>query len=126
MAQGDGMEQQMRYLALIERRELQKKNLCEAALREADRLSALLKKEFEYEALYLIGSVVKERGFHYQSDIDFVIKGLKRESFFKAFALLIKNSSFEVDLKPWEELSADSKAREWKRRGEFFDEKDAN
>lgn len=105
------MKEQIGYVALLKRRQLRKENLRQAALREADRLSALLKKEFEYEALYLIGSVVKERGFHYQSDIDFVIKGLKRESFCKTFALLIKNSSFDVDLKPWEELSAESKSR---------------
>jgi hypothetical protein len=40
-----------------------------------------------------------------------VIKGLKVDSFFKAFAFLIKNSPFPIDLKPWEELDAESKAR---------------
>jgi hypothetical protein len=55
--------------------------------------------------------VAKEKGFGFQSDIDFVIKGLKKDFFLKALALLIKNSQFQVDLKPWEELSAESKAR---------------
>lgn len=101
----------MGYITLLRKRELQKKNLREAALKEAKRLSALLKKEFEYEALYLIGSVVKGRGFSRHSDIDFVIRGLKKELFFKALALLMKNSTFDIDLKPWEELSTDSKTK---------------
>lgn len=101
----------MGYIALLRKKELQKKNLREVALKEAERLSALLKKEFEYEILYLIGSVIKGKSFSRHSDIDFVIRGLKKELFFKAFALLIKNSTFDIDLKPWEELSADSKAK---------------
>lgn len=101
----------MGYAALLEKKESQRKNLQETALKEAERLSALLKKEFEYEALYLIGSVVKEKGFHYQSDIDFVIKGLKKEQFLKALALLMKNSRFDIDLKPWEELSVENKSK---------------
>jgi len=81
------------------------------ALREAERLSALLKEKFEYKTLYLIGSVLKGRGFRLHSDIDLIIRGLKTDSFFKAFAFLIQNSPFPIDLKPWEELDAESKAR---------------
>ena len=69
------------------------------------------KKKFEYESLYLIGSVIKEKRFGYHSDIDFVVKGLRQELFFKALAFLIKNSGFNIDLKPWEELDRDSRAR---------------
>lgn len=105
------MEEQIGYNILLRRRDLRKKNLREAALKEAERLSVLLKAEFDYEALYLVGSVAKGKGFRFQSDIDFVIKGLKKDLFFKALALLIKNSRFEIDLKPWEELSAESKAK---------------
>lgn len=105
------MEEQIGYDTLLRRRDLRKKTLCEAALKEAERLSALLKTGFVYEALYLVGSVAKGKGFRFHSDIDFVIKGLKKELFFRALALLIKNSRFEIDLKPWEELSAESKAR---------------
>ena len=101
----------MGYPALLKQRESQKMNLRKEALRDAERLSSLLKEKFEYEALYLIGSVVKGRGFRLHSDIDLVIKGLKADSFFKAFAFLIKNSPFPIDLKPWEELDAESKAR---------------
>jgi len=101
----------MGYLALLEQRESQKMNLRKEALREAERLSSLLKEKFEYETLYLIGSVLKGRRFRLHSDIDLGIKGLKVDSFFKAFAFLIKNSSFPIDLEPWEELDAGSKAR---------------
>lgn len=101
----------MGYIALLEKRELQRRKLRKAALKEAERLSALLKKEFEYRGLYLIGSVVRGKGFGRHSDIDFVIKGLKKELFFKAFALLMRSSTFAIDLKPWEELDANSKAK---------------
>ncbi len=97
------------YIALFEKKEFQKRKLREAAAKEADRLAVLLKKEFEYEALYLIGSVVKGRRFNFHSDIDLVIKGLNRDLFFKVLALLIKNSAFRIDLKPWEELDCNSK-----------------
>ncbi|MDI6753962.1 MAG: hypothetical protein QME78_06160 [Thermodesulfobacteriota bacterium] len=105
------MEKETGYIALLKKREAQKLILREAAWKEAQRLSTLLKENYEFEALYLIGSVVKGRGFHSHSDIDLVIKGLKKDFFFKALALLIKTSSFNVDLKPWEELDAGSKTR---------------
>jgi len=101
----------MGYLVLLQQRESQKMNLRKEALREAERLSSLLKEKFEYETLYLIGSVLKDRGFRLHSDIDLVIKGLKADAFFKALAFLIKKGSFPIDLKPWEELDAESKVR---------------
>jgi len=36
-----------------------------------------------------------------------VIEGLKLEYFFKAHALLLKESTFDIDLKPFEDLSDD-------------------
>lgn len=100
----------MGYLTLLKQKEFKRKALHEAAVKEAQRLSTLLKKTFEFETLYLCGSVATEKGFGFHSDIDFVIKGLPREHFLKALALLIKNSQFRIDLKPWEELSAESKS----------------
>ena len=111
LLQGSEMETRMGYVALLEKREQQKKDLQEKALKEAERLSSLLSREFEYEALYLIGSVVRGKGIRYHSDIDFVIRGLKKDFFFKALALLIKSSAFTIDLKPWEELDTDSRTR---------------
>ena len=106
----------MGYIALLKKRELEKERLRGEALKEAERLSALLKERFEYEALYLIGSVVKGKAFRPHSDIDFVIKGLKKDLFCKALALLIKASDFPIDLKPWEELDLKSKAKVEKER----------
>lgn len=105
------MKEEKGYITLLKRRESRKRELRMSAWTEAERLSALLKENFEYEALYLIGSVARGKGFHSHSDIDLIIKGLKKESFFKALALLIKNSTFPVDLKPWEEFDAESKTR---------------
>lgn len=99
------------YIALFEKRKAETESLREEALKDSERLSVLLRKRFEFQAIYLIGSVVKRKGFHSHSDIDLVIKGLKREFFFKALALLIRNSAFPVDLKPWEELDPDSRKR---------------
>lgn len=94
----------MGYIDLLEKKAREKELLRKKALQEAEHLSTLLKEKFEFESLFLIGSVIKEKGFHHHSDIDFVIKGLKTESFFKALSLLISNSTFDIDLKPYKEL----------------------
>ena len=99
----------MGYAAWFKRRAEEKEALREEAFQEAQRLSVLLHKEFPVENLYLIGSVVKEKGFTGHSDIDFVVRGLKEDLFFKAFAFLLHNSRFDIDLKPWEELGEESR-----------------
>ena len=101
----------MGYIAFLRERELKKQNLRETALQEAERLSVLLKRQFTYDALYLIGSTLSGKGFHRRSDIDLIIKGLKKEFFLKALAFLLQNSLFAIDLKPWEELNSDMKLR---------------
>lgn len=101
----------MGYVELLKKKALERESLRGEALKEAEKLSIFLKKEFQYDALYLIGSVIIERGFGPNSDIDFVIRGLKKDCFFKALALLIKNSKFTIDLKPWEELDSNGKDR---------------
>lgn len=101
----------MGYLELLREKKKEKEYLREKALKEAKRLSKLLKEKFDYDTLYLIGSVVKGKGFTQHSDIDFVIRGLKRELFFKTLSLLMTNSTFDIDLKPYEELDEDSRQR---------------
>lgn len=101
----------MGYIELIEKKERENEILREKALKEAGRLSTLLREKFKYDSLFLIGSVVKGKRFTRHSDIDFVIKGLKKELFFKAFSLLMSNTDFQVDLKPYEELDNDSKSK---------------
>ncbi|HIJ59005.1 MAG TPA: hypothetical protein HPP56_00100 [Nitrospirae bacterium] len=78
------------------------------AIKGIDRLVSLLKDSFVFDELYLCGSILKE-GFHRHSDIDLVIKGLSAEDFFKAYALLIRESDFQIDLKPFEDLTNDFK-----------------
>jgi len=81
------------------------------ALQEAKRLSTLLSQRFSYERLYLFGSALRSGGFSGHSDIDLVIKGLYRELFLKAYAFLIKESDFSIDLKPWELLDGQIRER---------------
>lgn len=88
---------------IIERRDQRLLSLKNQAMNETGMLASELRKKFKFERLYLYGSLA-EGAFTFHSDIDFVIKGLKPEDFFSAHALLLRLSSFSVDLKPWEEL----------------------
>ncbi len=93
---------------LIERREKRSSTLKKLAMEEAIKLASMLKERFNFDTLYLNGSLARNT-FALHSDIDFVVKGLKIEDFFKAHALLLRHSSFPVDLKPWEELAESHK-----------------
>jgi len=79
------------------------------ALQEAKRLSIVLGKQFPYEKAYLFGSVLEKGRFTKHSDIDMVIRGLDDAFFLKAYAFLLGESSFPIDLRPWELL--DEKTR---------------
>jgi len=74
------------------------------ALQEARKLSIVLAEQFPYERAYLFGSVLKKGRFTRHSDIDIVIRGLDGTLFLKAYAFLLGESNFPVDLKPWELL----------------------
>jgi len=106
-----GRKKKMGYLELLKEQEKKRDALRKEALEEAKRLGNLLSENFEFDALFLIGSVLKARHFTRHSDIDFVIKGLKSELFFKALSLLMSHSMFNIDLKPYEELDKDSKLK---------------
>jgi len=82
---------------------------------EVRRLEALLRKRFEFESLFVVGSLATGK-FGRRSDIDLVIKGLKDEDFFKAHALLLRESQYDIDLKPYEDL-AESFRSEVKKKG---------
>ena len=77
-----------------------------SAVAEARRLTAFLRKRFEFEAIYLFGSVLSRR-FRRRSDLDMAIKGLKPQDFFKAYAFLIRESAYTIDLKPFEDMPED-------------------
>jgi len=80
------------------------------ALQEVHRLASLLREHYEFKALYICGSIVSGK-FGPHSDIDIVIRGLKVRDFFKAYALLIKESKYKIDLKPFEDLTKDFKKK---------------
>ena len=94
----------MGFSILLKQRERKKEELRRKALKEAKKLSFALAEVFSYEKLYLFGSVLKKQTFTPHSDLDFIIKGLDENLFLKAYAFLLKKSSFSVDLKPWESL----------------------
>ena len=100
----------MSLIAVLQEREKKLKGLREDAIIEAERLASLLRNKFDFEAIYLIGSVLTER-FRLSSDIDMVIKGMKIEDFFKAYACVIKEARYRVDLKPFEDLSEEFRKR---------------
>ena len=90
----------------------EKKNILlkQEALIEVKRLVSLLRERFDFESLYIFGSLVYGK-FGRHSDIDMSVTGMKIEDFFKAYALLIKESKFDVDLKPFEDLTDDLKQK---------------
>jgi predicted nucleotidyltransferase len=94
----------MGYLELIKEKELKKEHLRKTAMDEAYRLAELLRTKFSFEALYLIGSVLRKGYFSGHSDIDFVIKGLQEEHFLRAFSFLMTQSEFDVDFKRYEDM----------------------
>lgn len=78
---------------------------------EAQRLVRLLKNQgFKFKRVYLFGSSIKNKPLSAWSDIDLAIDGLQEKMFYRAYAFLLKNSKFPVDLKPFEEL--DNQLRE--------------
>ncbi|MBN2028702.1 nucleotidyltransferase domain-containing protein [bacterium] len=79
---------------------------------EAQWLVQLLNAEgFEFKRVYLFGSVTNGKSLSAWSDIDLAIEGLEDAMFYKAYACLLKNSNFSVDLKPFEGLEGSSKEK---------------
>lgn len=100
----------MTLATVLKEREKKKKTLRRDAVAEAHRLTLLLKKRFRFESIYIYGSILTDK-FGSHSDIDMVIKGLPVHDFFKAHALLIKESDYKIDLKPFEDLLEDYKEK---------------
>jgi len=101
----------MGFSILLEGREKRKEGRRSMALQEAKRLSYVLAQRFPYEKLYLFGSALRGGRFSGHSDIDLIIKGLDGDLFLKAYALLMKESVFSIDLKPWELLEGQVRAK---------------
>lgn len=98
-------------LAKILREKKKKRELLKRkAVDEIYRLTSLLKEKFHFESCYIHGSLLSD-SFKTHSDIDIVVKGLKISDFFKAYAFLIRHSSYTIDLKPFEDLTDDLKRK---------------
>jgi predicted nucleotidyltransferase len=97
------------FLAFYESRRKRRQQVKNEALADAKQLAVLLRKHFKFESLYLYGSILSDT-FMSGSDLDLVIKGMRIEDYFKAHALLLKESRFPVDLKPFEDLTDEFKA----------------
>lgn len=100
----------MSLLAVLKERESKRRALRQDALIEVKRLTSLIRKRYKCEAVYIYGSILSDR-FGPHSDIDITIKGLGIEEFFKVYSFLIKESRYKIDLKPFEDLTEDFKAR---------------
>ena len=89
------------------RRKQAERELRHALRAEAGRLVKLLRSEgFVVRRVYLWGSAVSDKPLSPWSDIDLVVEGLAPDLFFKAYAVLLRNADYPVDLKPLEEMDA--------------------
>jgi predicted nucleotidyltransferase len=100
----------MSLKTVLKEREKKKEVLRQEAIAEGQKLVSLLRKRFQFESIYICGSILTDN-FSSHSDIDMVIKGLRVEDFFKAHAFLLKESKYEIDLKPFEDLKEDFKEK---------------
>ena len=104
----------MTLRTVLKEREKKKGVLRQDAIAEIQRLVSLLRKRFQFESIYICGSILTDN-FSSRSDVDMVIKGLRVEDFFRAHAFLIKESRYEIDLKPFEDLTDDFKEQVLRR-----------
>ena len=112
----------MKFSTIFDLKEKRSEEQRMKALQEAKRLSIVLAKRFPYERAYLFGSVSKKGRFTRHSDIDIVVKGLNGTLFLKAYAFLLGESNFPVDLKPWELLDEHTR-KKVEREGVVLHEK---
>ncbi len=100
----------MSLIAVLEEREKKAELFRADAMHEVRRLASLLRKHYAFKDLYVCGSIVSGR-FGLHSDVDMVISGLKTDDFFKAYALILRESSHNIDMKPFEDLTEDFKKK---------------
>lgn len=89
-----------KYLREIEKKkEFKRKELLNKTLKALEELS----KEFLFKEAYIFGSIIKEKKFYYDSDIDIAVSGLKDEDFFRFMARLYDILGREVEVVQLEE-----------------------
>jgi len=85
--------------------EIAKEKIRAKAIREAKHLKDILVKEFSVKKVVLFGSVLEAGRFKENSDIDIAVAGLPKKLYFRALSRLMMESTFEIDLKPVEDVS---------------------
>lgn len=67
-------------------------------IKEAKRISKLLRQNFEFENIHLFGSLVWGDLFNVETDIDLAIVGLAPDKFMSVLSLIEKSTKYPVDL----------------------------
>lgn len=93
------------------RDETLREGLREDALKTARRMARILVRDFGVTRVVLFGSAVREKSFDDASDIDIAVEGLMKRDYFTALARLMRESQFEIDLKPIEDVSGSLRQR---------------
>jgi len=86
------------------RDEAAREKLRHDAMNIAKRLAQILARDFSVSRVILFGSVLEKGKFNEDSDIDLAVEGLSNDAYFTALARLMMKSSFDVDLKPVEDI----------------------
>ncbi len=112
----------MGYAEIIkEKRKERIERLRKEYLEQLNKMKELI-EDFHFKKIYIFGSFIKKEKFHFNSDIDLVIEGMKEENFLKFYGRLLRKTSIPIDLKRYEDLSPEMK-RSIKRGGKVFYEK---
>lgn len=90
---------------LAYREKIKREKLRKEALKASERLKKILTEEFQVKKVVLFGSILEEGCFDEFSDIDIAVEGLPKDEYFSALAKLMAETSFDIDLKPIEDLS---------------------
>ncbi|MBI3762625.1 MAG: nucleotidyltransferase domain-containing protein [Chloroflexi bacterium] len=69
-----------------------------AALQKARQAAQILRERFTARRVIAFGSVVRDGRFDERSDIDLAVEGLPRAHYLKAWAAILRESEFEIDL----------------------------
>lgn len=81
------------------------------ALADAQRIAALLAREFGATEVVLFGSLAREGDFRLDSDIDLAAGGIAPERFFAASSAAAAQTQFELELVPLEDVAPALRAR---------------
>jgi len=89
---------------VIENKNRLHKKIIKDALREANTIADVLLKRFGASEVILFGSLAEEEYFDEASDIDIAVKGLK-DNYFRAYGYCLGLGKYNLDIKPYEDLS---------------------